>query len=230
MNDVISLQYIALLGFGFLLGLKHALDADHVAAVSTMIARAKNIRVSSLLGALWGMGHTTTLLIVGAGVLALRISIPQKLAVSFELLVGIMLVLLGADVLRKLLKKNIHLHAHAHGGIEHVHMHTHDRSLIHDHRHRSFFIGIAHGLAGSAGLLLLVLASVASFQQGIVFILVFGLGTILGMCAVTTAIGSVIYYLPKYKTIDMAVELCAGVGSIALGLFIIYNLGVMLIL
>ncbi len=229
MVSSIPLQFLALLGFGFVLGLKHALDADHLAAISTLIARTKNIRISSFLGALWGIGHTTTLLVVGIAVLLLKVSIPQKMAISFELLVGMMLVALGADVLRKLMKKNIHVHAHDHGGVEHIYVHAHADSPAHNHMHRSFFIGTVHGLAGSAGLLLLVLASVSSLRQGILFILIFGLGTILGMCAITTVIGSLVVYLPKYRAVGRGVELCAGAGSIMLGVFIVYKFGSMLL-
>lgn len=95
MIEIESLQLITLFGLGFILGLKHALDADHIVAVSTIVSQTKSLKKSSLLGAIWGMGHTTTLFLVGLAILGFKLTLPYKLALSFEFLVGIILVILG---------------------------------------------------------------------------------------------------------------------------------------
>ncbi len=226
MDIGIAPHLIGLLGFGFLLGLQHALDADHVVAVSTLVSETKNLRRSSLLGALWGLGHTTTLLVAGLAVLLLKIAIPERLALSFEFMVGILLVLLGGDVLRRLWQQRPHIHPHTHAdGTTHVHLHGHAHGPHHHHAHRSFLVGLVHGLAGSAALLLLVLATVESVGQGILFILVFGLGSILGMWATSTLIALPFALLGRIARVDRALRLVAGTVSILLGVTIMVRIG-----
>src|SRR3989338_2159875 len=149
---------LTLLGLGFLLGIEHATDADHVAAVSAMTSESKNLKHSAMHGIYWGLGHTFTLLFVGLLLLLFKITIPQKLAVSFEFIVGLMLIFLGINLFVKILKSRFHLHLHNHGKIKHLHYHTHASEHIHKHSKKSFLVGLVHGLAGSAALMLLVLA------------------------------------------------------------------------
>lgn len=216
---------ITLLGLGFILGLKHALDADHVVAVSTIVSQTKSLKISSLFGALWGLGHTTTLLLVGLTILSLKLTIPDKIALSFEFLVGIVLVILGVDVLRKVVKEKLHLHGHRHDKIIHTHFHSHNHPFFHNHTHKSIAVGMVHGLAGSAALMLLVLATVKSVVQGLLYILVFGIGSILGMLIVSGIIGLPFLLTAKFDKIHNGIKISAGVISILLGSIIIYEIG-----
>ncbi len=221
-------QAFTLLSLGLVLGLEHALDADHVVAVSTLVSQTKSLKRSSIFGILWGMGHTTTLFVVGLVILLFKLTIPQKLALSFEFLVGIVLVLLGADVLRKVLQGRVHLHPHTHAdGTTHVHLHAHSQpeELDHHHHHRSFLVGLVHGLAGSSALMLLVLTTVESVWQGIFFILIFGLGSILGMMVTSTLIALPMKAATNFARLDRGLRLAAGAISIVLGLLIMGRIG-----
>jgi sulfite exporter TauE/SafE len=220
-----AVQFISLLSVGFLLGLKHALEADHVVAVSTLISQTKSIRKSSLAGAAWGIGHTATLLLVGLVLLTFKLTIPDKLALAFEFSVGIALVALGIDVLRKVRREKIHVHAHEHDGKAHLHLHRHADAISHDHIHKSFLIGTIHGLAGSAALTLLILATVKSTAQGLLYILVFGVGSIIGMLMVSGAIALPFLWSQKIGKVDKGMKVLAGSISIALGLATMYQIG-----
>ncbi len=217
-----------LLVLGFVLGLKHALDADHVVAVSTIVSETRSLKKSSLAGVIWGIGHTVTLLLVGLLVLGFRLSIPADVALYFEFLVGIVLVALGVDVLRKTSGDKIHQHQHKHESVAHTHAHLHE-SDAHSHVHKVFAIGVAHGLAGSAALMLLVLASVQSLVQGLLYIFVFGIGSILGMLVISTIIGLPFLLTKKFERIDRAVKVIAGGISILLGIIIMYEIGLVLL-
>src|SRR3989338_11560551 len=221
MPEIISL--LSLLVLGFVLGLEHALDADHVAAVTAIASETKSIKKSSLLGLFWGLGHTATLLIAGILVLLLKISIPEKLALSFEFLVGVVLVVLGIDVLRKTFMGKIHFHAHSHDGAEHIHIHSHKLSDSHDHAHKSFSVGALHGLAGSAALMLLVLATADSLFSGLLYILVFGLGSIVAMLTISTIIGLPFRLTSNFSKANGTIKLITGAASIVLGVSIIYG-------
>lgn len=219
-----ELPLLTLLGFGFVVGLKHAFEADHVAAVSTIVSHTRSIKLSSVFGAIWGLGHTTTLLLAGILLLAFRIAIPEKLALSFEFLVGIVLVLLGVDVLRKILRDKIHVHSHSHGDVAHAHFHSHASSNLHHHAHRSFAVGMIHGLAGSAALMLLVLATVSSVAEGIAYILVFGLGSVAGMMLMGGILSIPFALSSKFERVDRAVRMLSGSASILVGLLLMYNI------
>ena len=230
MPEIFSL--LSLLMLGFVLGLQHALDADHVAAVSAIASETKSVKKSSILGIFWGLGHTATLLFAGAIALLLKIAIPQKLALSFELLVGIMLVVLGFDVLRKAASNKVHLHFHEHDGKRHVHFHSHANpsSHIHTHAHKSFIVGAIHGLAGSAALMLLVLSTVDSVFSGLLYIVVFGLGSIAAMLTISTIIGLPFKLTSNFGKVNGAIKLIAGAASVVLGASIIYGIFPVLIL
>ena len=183
---------LTVLGFlftGFILGLQHSLDADHIAAVSSIVSKHKSIKKSTLIGAAWGIGHTTTLLLIGIVVIVLRISIPERISQFFEFVVGLMLLYLGAALLKTIFVDKVHLHRHDHDGVSHLHLHSHKHSSRHDHLHKPFLVGIVHGMAGSAGIMLLILATMNSVTEGLLFTLTFGIGSILGMMATGAAIG-----------------------------------------
>ena len=212
------------LGFGFALGLEHALEADHVVAVSTIVSQQKKLWKSSLVGIVWGIGHTTTLFLVGIIVLFLSISIPQELILSFEFLAGVVILLLGVLVLRSAVTVKIHLHHHSHGDQTHIHLHSHKEGDSHHHIHRSFILGMVHGIAGSGALMLLVLSTVESITAGITYILLFGVGSILGMLILSAVIGlPFIITANKLGNMNRIIQAIAGVVSICIGAFIMYQ-------
>jgi high-affinity nickel permease len=222
----------SLLSLGFLLGLKHALDADHVAAILTIATENRTFWRSSLIGFCWGVGHTAILLIVGTAVLLFKLTIPSVWAKLFEVAVGLMLVGLGLSVAIALWRERVHLHAHWHEhGEQHRHLHSHSRGAHHDHLHRfrleykSLAVGMVHGLAGSAALLLLVLATVPSLGVGLVYILVFGAGSILGMVFLATAM-SIPFAMSAERTarVHQTLRAAAALFSIVLGSTILFEL------
>ena len=221
-----SILPFTLLGFGFLLGIKHALDADHIAAVSTIVARNKSIKESSLLGMFWGFGHTIALLVMGLIILLLKITIPEKVALSFEIIVGIMLVILGISVMMQIIKDKIHIHKHKHRKDSHFHFHSHRYIKNHSHTHKSLYIGILHGLAGSAVLSLLVLSTINSIWLGLLYILIFGTGSILGMMLISSIISIPFMLIPaRLENTKNALKAFSALISIFLGLSIIYKIG-----
>jgi ABC-type nickel/cobalt efflux system permease component RcnA len=184
---------------GFLIGLQHAMEADHVAAVASLATRSRSMLQTVRQGAVWGLGHTLTLALFGGAVLLADRLVPERLASALELAVGVMLVGLGADVLRRLVRDRIHFHAHRHDGEVHFHAHAHAPDVDHDrdpHHHthpegfplRALLVGMMHGMAGSAALVVLVLGSVASPWQGLAYIALFGLGSVAGMAALGAVI------------------------------------------
>ena len=186
------------LALGFLIGMQHALEADHLAAVGTMAAgRHGGKRGLALRGAIWGLGHTITLFAICVAVILLGMTLTERMSAALEFGVGVMLVLLGLDVLRRMRAKRIHFHAHEHGGRPHVHAHSHQGATAphaqdpHDHRHpegfplRALLIGLVHGAAGSAGLLALAVAATREPWAAVGYVAVFGLGSILGMAALS---------------------------------------------
>ena len=209
-------SFAAILGLGFVLGLRHALDADHLAAVSTVLAERPSLRASSAVGLWWGIGHTTTLLIVGAIVLALGIRIPEEFELIAESAVGLLLVILGINLAVKLYNDRWHLHAHAHDDGAHVHLHSHRQQVDHRHQHwmmasiRPLCIGMAHGLAGSAALMLMILASTQELGAGLLSIAVFGVGSIVGMIAIGVTIS-----LPLICSFSLSQRLFAGLQGVA---------------
>jgi len=213
---MIDASLSAALGLGFLLGLRHAMDADHVAAVSTLVSQHRSLARSCLLGTFWGLGHTAALLAAGIATIALRLAISPELERTFERGVGCMLVLLGGHVLLRLLGgARVHTHDHTHAG------HTHDHTHGHLFRMggRPFLVGLLHGMAGSAALMLLVAAAIPSAVGGLLYILVFGVGSTIGMLALSGLIG-----LPFMVAADrspralVGVQVLSGVASCALGL------------
>lgn len=226
---------VSLLALGFILGLKHAIEADHLAAVSTIASERKSLWSSTMVGALWGVGHTISLLIAGVVVIVLHFQINERTTLALEFAVGLMLVGLGVNTLRKLVKGGlIHVHVHEHGGHLHAHPHIHEQAQ-HDEPHshhglrfsaRPLLIGMVHGLAGSAALMLLILATISSAIVGLVYVVVFGIGSIGGMMLMST-----LFALPARLTADrftranFALRGLAGLFSLSFGLFMVYRIG-----
>lgn len=230
-----EISALSILGLGFALGLKHALEADHVVAVSTIVSERRSLLGSSLVGALWGAGHTAALLLAGAVVLLLRLQIPERLALGFEFGVGLMLVVLGGNLLWKLRRGgHLHLHAHAHAGRLHVHPHIHRPDEPHvEHSHhgwaqqgRPFVVGLVHGMAGSATLMLLVLSTITSPWMGALYILVFGAGSIGGMLAMSAAISlPLVFTARRFQRMNLALRVTAALAGIVLGLSLMWEIG-----
>lgn len=213
----------AILVLGLLLGFRHALDADHVITVSNLVSTYKSPGRAVLIGTFWGLGHTTTIFLVGLSVLLFKINIPQKFALVMEMSVGIMLVFLGVMQFKKS-SFELHFHKHEHDENQHSHIHDHNSGHFHPHK-RSFLIGGIHGLAGSGALMLLVLTTVKSTAEGIIYILVFGLGSIGGMSLVSLVL-SLPYLLAadKFPGIHLILKNITGILSIIFGLVIIYEI------
>lgn len=209
--------------FGLFLGIKHAFEADHMIAVTTMVTEQKDPKKAALIGTFWGIGHTTSLFVIGVFVLFLRINIPEKVSLTFELLIGFMLIFLG---LRSILQsKRIHEHEHTHG--DQAHSHLHSSHHPHRHHHRSFLIGSLHGLAGSGALMLLVLATIKNIQQGIFYILIFGFGSIVGMTIMSFIVGlPFIFSSNKFNNVEKWLRIGAGLLSLLFGIYMIYEIGI----
>ena len=191
---------LAILGLGFFLGLRHALDVDHLAAVSTIVSQRRSIWRSALVGVAWGIGHTISLLAVAIAVIALHAEVPPALGQVLELGVATMLVTLGVRLLATVLRGGaIHVHVHDHAGHNHVHPHVHAPDAPgHDHgpsHRRPFLIGLVHGLAGSGALMLAVAATIADPALAIAYVVIFGVGSIGGM-----AITSTLFAIPMVVT------------------------------
>jgi sulfite exporter TauE/SafE len=206
--------------FGFLLGLEHTLDLDHLIAVLTIVIGNKSMVKSLLTGGAWGLGHTAVLLVVGIVVLVLKLTIPDSLARLFEFTVGIMLVLLGLWVLRAVWLGRVHIHRHSHSRYSHVHAHSHKETESHRHMHKSLLVGMLQALAGSAVLMLLVVSTMETFVQGFVFILMFGIGTIAGMTLVGALISMPFLFTKWSAKTNRTMKILTGLISIGLGILI----------
>jgi ABC-type nickel/cobalt efflux system permease component RcnA len=188
-----------IIGLGFLLGMQHALEVDHVAAVSSIAARRDNIADIVKHGLTWGLGHTLTLFAFAGAALALGQAIPDDLARPIETAVGVMLVGLGGHVLWRLWRDRVHFHKHRHeDGTVHMHAHSHAGETVahahvpHSHAHgfrwRTLLVGLMHGMAGSAALLVLTVAQAPSVAVGLGYVALFGIGSMIGMGALSTVI------------------------------------------
>jgi len=244
---------ISILLLGFLLGMRHAVEADHVAAVATLVTRTNSLWEGVKQGAAWGLGHTLTLFLFGSIVLFVANIVPERVIQGIEFAVGIMLILLGTDVLWRMMRERIHFHTHSHGtGKKHFHAHSHkgEKKQQHDpatHKHhhpagfpvRALLVGLMHGMAGSAALILLTLQTLTSPWLGLVYIAVFGVGSIAGM-----ALFSIVISIPiraarhmtwAYNTMQSVIGLATiglgiftsviGLATIGLGIFTLYHVG-----
>jgi len=229
----------SILMFGFLVGMRHALEADHLAAVATLATRSRSVAQTIGLGVAWGMGHTLTLMLFGGAVLLLGLVLPIQAANALELAVGVMLVLLGVDVLYRLWRDRVHFHWHRHpGGVAHVHAHSHrDAQEVHDpaqHRHmhlrdfpvRALLVGMVHGMAGSAALILLSLEAVGSVSWGLAYIALFGVGSILGMALLSAAIAVPMRLTSRHLTrVFDGLSAAVGLATVLLGCYMVYRIG-----
>lgn len=242
---------LEILALGLLLGVRHAFDADHLVAVTTIVSEYRNPLRAVWIGVSWGLGHTTTLFLAGGVLLLLNVHLPERLTLFFEFLVGIMLVLLGIQTLLSFRRHKIHIHEHRHSDDEpepHKHFHLHETTIDHKHRHsvqwldhhagstresltpffrlKSYIVGTVHGLAGSAALMLLVLANVRSAWVGLTYLLVFGLGTVVSMGMISIFINLPFSISGRIPQLSRAIQTAAGAFSIVFGLVLMYQIGI----
>lgn len=230
---------LEVLFLGFLIGLRHALEADHVAAVASLASAERSVGRIVAHGVIWGIGHTATLLAVGGTVVLLGVAMPERLANWLEVAVGVMLMGLGAWVLVRLARDRVHFHAHHHaGGVMHMHAHSHagegaaHDAARHDHGHppglpwRSLFVGVMHGMAGSAALLLLTASTLQSAPLGLLYIAVFGVGSVVGMAMLSAVIAVPLTYSARFLSWSHhTLQAAIGGATMALGAFIVYEFG-----
>jgi len=219
--------------------MRHALEADHVAAVAALATKTTSVKSAIKQGAVWGLGHTITLFLFSTIVIMTDSIIPEKFANGLEFVVGIMLVFLGGDVIRRLIRDKIHFHSHEHDNeVTHFHAHKHTNNQKHadsTHRHehasgfpiRALYVGLMHGMAGSAALIILTLQSVDSVTTGLFYILMFGIGSIIGMAALSFIIAIPLRHSAKGLTwLNNGLQAVIGIATIALGSTLIYDIGV----
>ena len=251
---------LAVCVLGFFLGMRHATDPDHVIAVTTIVSRQRTTAGAALIGALWGVGHTLTILVVGAGIILLGWVIPPRVGLSLELSVGVMLIVLGLMNLTGVLQRitesvtppagqpgTVHAHPHAHDDYVHTHAHGHEPEA-HPHAPdqtplsrldrrlgglglyqaaRPLVVGVVHGLAGSAAVALLVLTTIGNTIWSILYLLVFGVGTIAGMMLITAGIALPLTYAGvRFARLPHRLRVASGVISLVVGLALAYKVGV----
>jgi high-affinity nickel permease len=225
---------ISILLLGLLLGMRHAFEADHVAAVATITIQEKSLPKALKLGVAWGIGHTIMLFLFGSIILFVTDIIPEKIVYWLEFSVGVMLVILGIDIIRRVIVDRVHFHSHSHEtGETHFHAHSHkgeksahheDKSHEHQHKmtsstSRALLIGMVHGMAGSAALIILALQTVSSPWIGILYIILFGVGSIIGM-----ALFSFVLVIPLRATRHLtglfnSLQVAVGMLTLSIGLF-----------
>lgn len=216
--------------FGLLFGMQHALEADHLAAVATLVASEPDRKRVVRQGVFWGLGHTLTLLAFGGAVMVVGMALSEATVRGLEAAVGAMLVGLGLDLLRRLWKERVHFHAHRHApqDLHHFHAHSHrGETAPHDrdaHRHehrplplRALLVGMVHGLAGSAALVLLTLQQVGDPWVGLLYVLVFGFGSVIGMGVLSWAVSLPMRLSGGQLTVGHR-ALTAGVALASIGL------------
>ena len=219
-----------ILGLGFLLGMQHALEADHIAAVSSIAARRSHVADIVKHGLTWGLGHTLTLFAFAGAAILLGRAIPETVARPIETAVGIMLIGLGAHVLWRLVRDRVHFHRHGHAdGTEHFHAHSHVGETapharnVHAHAHgfrwRTLLVGLMHGMAGSAALLVLTVTQASSPAIGLGYIALFGVGSMIGMGALSTVIALPLAVSARSLTwANRALQGAVGLATIAIGI------------
>lgn len=236
-----ALSLVAILGIGLVFGLKHATEVDHVIAVSTIVSHHKNVFRSAVVGALWGAGHTISLLIVAAIVLWFRVEIPERVSGWLEFGVALMIIGLGVSALWRTLRTNakVHVHQHSHDGVSHTHVHFHEKETKHapavkaPHSHgvarigvKPVLVGMMHGLAGSGALTLLVLTQLSSSWLGFLYVATFGVGSIAGMLLMSGLVG-----LPfaltagKLAHLHRGLQTLAAIFSICFGIWYAFKTG-----
>ena len=230
---------LGVLGLGLVYGLKHATEVDHIVAVSTIVSEHRKLSHAAWVGGLWGAGHTISLAVVGSFVLAMRIVIPERLAGFLELAVALMIIFLGVTATAKAFGKrgDFHLHEHTHDNVPHVHVHFHEPGTRHagpvkSHSHairqvgfKPVMVGAVHGLAGSAALTLLVLTQIHSMTLGLLYLGMFGLGSMVGMLLMSGVVGlPFVLSARRLTSVHYNLQMAAGALSVCFGLWYAYSI------
>lgn len=251
---------VAIMLLGFFLGVRHSTDADHVIAVATIVSRERRLWSAALIGILWGLGHTATILVVGGVIILFNVVIPPRIGLTMEFSVALMLILLGVmnltGIMRWITKTFgarrgaggiVHSHPHSHGDFVHAHPHAHgpeapghaedetrsgwlDRAFgrlgVYQFL-RPLVVGVVHGLAGSAAVAMLVLATIQNALWAIAYLLVFGVGTVAGMMLITLAIGvPFVSTGDRFPHFNRYMGAASGLISLAFGVWLVYKIGV----
>jgi sulfite exporter TauE/SafE len=225
-----QINLLSILVIGFVLGIKHAMEPDHVIAVSTMVSNTKKLLSSSIIGIFWGIGHTITLFIVGMVFIFMKKEIPSEVALYLEFAVGVMLVYLGIKSYVFAERNDIHSHEHKHEEV--LHKHFHEENINHEHTNnrvlhfKSIFIGLVHGLSGSAAMILLTMTSVEHPWQAGIYIIIFGVGTVIGMLLCTILIGIPFALSNENKKMNITLSRITGIISSIYGVYYMYDLGI----
>ncbi len=223
-----------ILGLGFLVGMQHALEADHIAAVSSIAARETSTADIVKHGLTWGLGHTLTLFSFAGAAIVLGWAIPEMLAQPLEAAVGVMLVGLGAHVLWRLWRDRVHFRRHR-DAAQHVHAHSHASDRVpygsaedehaHGFRWRSLAVGLMHGMAGSAALLVLAVSQVTDPLQGVAYVVLFGLGSMIGMGALSSVIAVPLVVSARLLTwMNRGLRAAIGLVTVGIGATTIYTI------
>lgn len=227
---------LSILGLGFVLGMRHATDSDHVIAVSTIVSRERSTVWAAAIGALWGLGHSVTILVVGGAIVGFDLVIPVRLGLSMELSVGIMLVVLGVLNLSGAMRRIDEVAHQVRGGEKSGEGHGHGH--VGDERSgcgefplarlvRPLLVGVVHGLAGSAAVALLVLTTIRDLPSALLYLGVFGLGTVAGMMLLTSALAAPLALVTaRYAQANRHMVRITGVLSVAFGFLVLYRIGI----
>ncbi|MDI1429502.1 high-affinity nickel-transport family protein [Polyangium sorediatum] len=223
---------LSLLLLGFFLGMRHATDPDHVVAVTTIVSRERTLRAAAPLGAIWGLGHTLTILLVGGAIVLFGIVVPPRVGLTMEFSVALMLMLLGGLSLARIVRQTRdHDAAAPDSGHERAHavLFGLDRRLGRFGAYRfvrPLVVGVVHGMAGSAAVALLVVGTIHDPGWALVYLVVFGAGTIAGMLLITTALAIPFAYVARrFERLHRGLGLAAGVSSLAFGALLAYEIG-----
>jgi len=223
---------------GLMIGLIHAFEPDHLSAVSTQLLQNKNTTSgskkiglrsltisSSLRGALWGMGHTSSIILIGLLIAGLSLNIPDNFFISAEVVVGFMLIILAIFTFaNKSIFKQKHIHPHEHSnGISHTHFHTHNEN--HKHGHKAYLIGCVHGIAGSGSLVALTASTMSGFDMMIYFLILFGIGSIIGMTVASGILGLPFILLSKISSVTKYLRYTIAGITFIIGINIVFTIG-----
>jgi len=222
---------------GLMIGLVHAFEPDHLSAVSTQILKNNNnssnskkleLRSlsisSSLRGIFWGMGHTSSIMLIGLLIAGLSLNIPDNFFISAEVIVGFMLIVLGIlTFTNKSIFKQKHIHPHKHSnGIAHTHSHNHD--VNHKHGHKAYLIGCIQGVAGTGSIVALIASTMNGFDMMVYFLILFGIGSIIGMTVASGVIGLPFIFLSKISSVTKYLRYAIASITFIIGINIVFSI------
>lgn len=223
------MDWLVLLGIALFLGVRHSLDPDHVVAVSTLVSEERRLRPAGWLGFIWGVGHLIPIALVGLPLLILHLELAPQFEQFTDLGVGILLVLLGMVTLSRVIKERIHFDVHSHNETEHGHFHRpghrHPTVRLESRQWITFGFGMVHGLAGSGAVAVLAMQAAPSLGMAILWLLIFGVGTVLGMFAMTLFIAApALTAASKRFAVHASIRTAAGFVSLFFGGYMIWTI------